>query len=415
MITMLDVSKSSDSLAKHKKAADSFRLPRILLGQLGANGDCLYATAVARQIKTDYPGCHLTWAIGSGYRSILNGNPFVDEIWEVPATNQEEICHNWEKFEKEAIARRNAGDFDEVFFTQIPPNNFKNFDGTVRSSIFRGYTKPITVSVAPVMRLSPDEIENTRSFAQSHHLSDHKHVILFECASTSGQSFVTPEFAIEVAKKLIESVPDVCIILSSKLSIDSTNTRIIDGSKLPFRENVELTKYCALVVGCSSGISWLCTSDWAKPLPMVQLLAKDKSVYASFIHDYEYRNIPTDSIIEMTDCSVDRVSKCLSAIFKNGFNNAKLIFHEQIPLKFDHYFYCIYNFLVMRDRYKDAFISLKYTIGRYGLHPHLLFFILRILSRYGRYIVWSILKYLWRRGKRLYSSLTINGNCRYLR
>src|SRR5512138_3038540 len=42
---------------------------RVLLGQLEANGDCVYATTVARQIKTDNPDCHLTWAIGSRCRN----------------------------------------------------------------------------------------------------------------------------------------------------------------------------------------------------------------------------------------------------------------------------------------------------------------------------------------------------------
>ena len=36
---------------------------KIILVQLYSNGDCLYATAVARQIKQDFPGSHLTWAI----------------------------------------------------------------------------------------------------------------------------------------------------------------------------------------------------------------------------------------------------------------------------------------------------------------------------------------------------------------
>lgn len=68
---------------------------RILLGQLGSNGDCLHATVLARQIKHDYPNCHLTWAIGSIYRSIIENNPFIDRIWEIPATNWEEIVAAW--------------------------------------------------------------------------------------------------------------------------------------------------------------------------------------------------------------------------------------------------------------------------------------------------------------------------------
>jgi hypothetical protein len=57
---------------------------RILLGHLASRGDCLYATAIARQIKADYPGCHLTWAIGSMCRAIIDGNPHVDALWKIP-------------------------------------------------------------------------------------------------------------------------------------------------------------------------------------------------------------------------------------------------------------------------------------------------------------------------------------------
>jgi ADP-heptose:LPS heptosyltransferase len=44
---------------------------KIVLVQLFSNGDCLYATAVARQIKADYPGCHLTWAIADFVNPLL--------------------------------------------------------------------------------------------------------------------------------------------------------------------------------------------------------------------------------------------------------------------------------------------------------------------------------------------------------
>jgi hypothetical protein len=111
---------------------------------------------------------------------------------EVPVSNNQELWEKWGQFEKEARALKAAGEFDEVFLTQIPPNNFKNFDGTVRASIFRGYPMPITESVTPIIRLLPQEVANVRRFAETHHLSDYKHVILFECSSNSDQSFITP-------------------------------------------------------------------------------------------------------------------------------------------------------------------------------------------------------------------------------
>ena len=138
-------------------------------------------------------------------------------------------------------------------------------------------------------------------FAESHHLKEKKQVILFECSPKSGQSFVTLDFAIAVSKKIIEKIPDLCVIISTNEPVNSDDDCIVDGSILSFRENAELTKYCTLLVGCSSGISWLCTSDWAKPLPIIQLLKKWTSVYASFVHYDEYHGIPTNSIIEMTD------------------------------------------------------------------------------------------------------------------
>ena len=343
----------------------------ILLGQLGSYGDCLYATTVARQIKNDYPDCHLTWAIGSRYSSILNGNPHVDEIWEIPITHRLELLDKWEQFEMEAQARKKRGDFDEVFLTQVFPNNLKNYDGTLRASIFRGYPRPIIVPIAPVLQLLPNEVEHVHSFADKHQLSDRNSVILFECLPESGQSFVTPEFALAVARELAGKFPNICIILSSHTPILSGDARIIDGSVLSFRENAELTKYCSLIIGCSSGISWLCTTDWAKPLPMIQLLKMGTSVYASFVHDFKYQRMSIDTIIEMTDCTVDRVTNCVIVVLAEGFKSARHIFHERIPLRFNSYYNTIFTFLIKKGKYKEAALSLMHTTGRYGLHPWL--------------------------------------------
>jgi hypothetical protein len=358
---------------------NSHRCKRFLIGQLGSFGDCLYATTVARQIKNDYPGSHLTWAIGSIYRSILDGNPYVDEIWEFPLSSRINLLDRWQQFENEAVERKNRGDFDEIFLTQVFPNNLKNFDGTLRSSIFRAYNKPITVSVSPVLRLLPTEVENVRIFAESHHLEMRKHVILFETSPKSGQSFVTLEFALEVSKKIIEKTPDLCVILSSNESVNSPDERIIDGSVLSFRENAELTKYCTLLIGCSSGISWLSTSDWAKQLPMIQLLKKETFVYASFVHDHEYQGIPTDLIIEMTECSVNTLYLCIEVIINGRFDVARRIYHEQIKINFNSYVSIIGGALLQNRKYKEAFSSLRYTIKRYGFRHQILISIFYVI------------------------------------
>jgi hypothetical protein len=337
------------------------RKRRILLGQLGAMGDCLYATAIARQIKHDYPDCHLTWAIGSMARSILLGNPDVDDVWEVPMANHGEMLAAWQKFEHEAKAALKRGEFDEIFLTQIFPNNFQNFDGTVRYSIFRGYPGPITVPVEPAIFLTSGEVENVNRFAQAHKLEQGHPVILFECSAGSGQTFVSPDFAVQFSQKLIDHYPDARVILSTHQAVPTDDARIIDGSQLSFRENAELTKYCSLLIGGSSGVSWLCTSTWAKPLPMIQLLKKSTSVFASFVHDYEYRDADTNMIIEMTDCSPDKLLLCTTTILLDGFAAAKEKFHEEIPLNFDHYFE------VMKQLKVSTILrSASCTLKRYG-------------------------------------------------
>jgi FkbM family methyltransferase len=344
---------------------------RILLGQLGARGDCIYATAVARQIKEDYPECHLTWAIGSMARGVIANNPHVDELWEFPVRNHDEMLPAWERFRKELAARQARGDFDDVFLTQVFPDNFANYDGTVRASIFRGYPRPITVPVTPVIRLSREQVDATAKFVAEHRLASFSTVILFECASASGQSFVTPGFALEVARGIVAICPDAAVVLSSSESVTSGDPRIIDGSTLSFECNAELTKSCSLLIGCSSGISWLATSDWAKPLPKIQLLRCATSVFASFVHDHEYFGLPTNQIIEMTDCPAERVIECVAMIGEKGFAEARRTFHEKIELKFDYYIY-ILSVGFRRGGWPVVMRSLGNIVSRYGFRPELL-------------------------------------------
>ena len=343
--------------------------PHILLGHLASFGDCLYATAVARQIKNDFPGCKLTWAIGTIYRPAIEENPYVDAIWEIPLLKRADMDSAWIKFAKEAKQRKKNGEFDKIFLTQIGPNNYQNFDGTVRSSVFRGYPAPITVPVQPVIRLREDEVAGVRQFAERHNLSQRKHVILFECSSQSGQSFLTPSYAIAVAKKVLQHTLDTCIILSSGQKIVTDDPGIIDGSDLSFRQNAELTKYCDLFVGCSSGISWLCTSDWAKPLPMIQVLKRSMSAFASMYHDAEYFGLPTDHIIEMADASEELLSDCIDLCLSDTFQVAREKYHERIPVELNKYIETFMRSVLRKGQVFKIIKSLSHVYERYGIDP----------------------------------------------
>ncbi|MEO6218907.1 MAG: hypothetical protein ABIO81_00660, partial [Ginsengibacter sp.] len=236
---------------------------KILLVQLFSNGDCLYATSIARQIKNDFPGCHLTWAIAGFCKSIIANNPFVDEIMEVNSVAKNDVVA-FRKFKKEILRRKSSGEFDEVFITHIMDTNQANYDGSIRSTIFRGYPYPVTVPVQPVLKLSDYEINSANEFSLKYALQDYKHVILFEFAPLSGQSKITKEMALQIAENLTAN-KEVAVILSSGNKIQHANENIIDGSVLSLRETAALTHHCSLLLGCSSGITWISTSDAAKP------------------------------------------------------------------------------------------------------------------------------------------------------
>lgn len=345
--------------------APSTTRKRILLGQLVAFGDCLYATAIARQIKHDYPGCHLTWAIGSMCRSILDGNPYVDDIWEVSIQRISDVKKIWTIFAREATERKKRGDFDEIFLTQLAPGNLHNYDGTIRSSIFNAYPKPVTVPVTPVLRLSPSEIEHVRRFADAHGLNGRSPAILFESSPKSGQSCITQDFALAVAQKLTACSPDVRIILSSNIPFQPPHDRIIDGSVLSLRENAELTKYCSLLVGGSSGVSWIATSDWALPLPMIQIIRPDAQWFASFVRDHEQWGLPTNRLLEMTDCDTDNLVSCITAVLTSGFDSARASYHQRLPVTF-HSYQAILVHLLLRGRFLTAARLIRTNIKRHG-------------------------------------------------
>lgn len=353
---------------------------RILLGQLAANGDCLYATTVARQIKTDYPDCHLTWAIGSKFRSMIEGNPDVDEVWEIPYYTSPGDLEQWQRFQTEALQRKERGDFDEIFLTQISLDTFHLWAGPLRFSLFASYPRPITVDMAPTLCLSAEEVERARDFARKHCLSEKSAVILFECAPRSLQSFLTPEFALDVARAVVEKHPDVALILSSNHAFSSANENIIDGSVLSLRENAELTRDCSLLLGASSGVTWIATSDWAKPLPMVQLIRPDVARSNSPIADFQKRGADTSGIIEMSSYTLEDVVSCVEEILSGNFIQAKQKFSQETPLQFEHYKHVQY-FLLLNRRWKQCFQFLHLNIKEYGFHRQFISLILVLVAK----------------------------------
>ena len=167
----------------------------MLLGQLSAKGDCLYATILARQLRQDHPKAHITWAISSQCAAVPRNNPYVDDVWqiEIPGLIDHEVV--WRVFEREATRKLLRHEFDHIYFSQIWPNNFHNFDGTIRPSILRSYGRPITVPIDNVIAFTDDEIERVDRWVKKSGIASFEHRVLFECSAKSGQSHMNAALA----------------------------------------------------------------------------------------------------------------------------------------------------------------------------------------------------------------------------
>lgn len=364
--------------------------PRILIGHLTSNGDILYSSAIARQIKeVDYPSCHLTWAVSSGCAKTLQLNPYIDEIWEIPIKSPEEVTVVWNKFCKEAAELKSSGRFDHIFLIQLIEDNLLQFNKTIRLSLLQLYPRPITVGKDPVLRLSEDEIRRVRSFYEDHQLSRFKKVILFECAPLSGQSSVSPQFALDVALAVAKKVPDVCFILSSNKTIGNDTGNIISASTLSFRENAELSRYCDLFVGCSSGITWLLTSDRAKKLPSIQLLNKNAVWFNSVVKDHELLNKDTSHVLELYNFNEGTAAACISEALTADFAKVRSKYHQQYSP-----YWCNTEAVILFNLLKKGKLSefLRFVSATFKRNNYSLVFIIAVLGRLTGKCITSIFK-----------------------
>lgn len=349
-------------------------MTRLLLGQLGANGDCLYATILARQIRHDYPDAHITWAISSQCKSLLRNNPDIDDIWEIPIPSWNDHEMMWRVFEREATRRLLRHEYDHAFFSQIWPSNFQNFDGTVRPSILRSYGRPITVPIDNVIALTDEEIERVDDWARQAGVSSFEHRILFECSAKSGQSPMTVDLAQEVAEHVYKALPSATILLSTHLPVKLAhpNSRYVGG--LSLRECARLSHHCSFFVGAGSGCTVVATSTAARKLPMVQVLAESTAMFASFLHDLEYFGIDASHILETTEENPKAIAEAIVTACRAGVGVARLQFERRAPLRFEHYCNLIEMCLLKQSRYLDAAQSLVTTAERYGWRNDLINF-----------------------------------------
>lgn len=348
---------------------------RVLIGQLGSNGDCLYTTAVARQIKRDHPGCHLTWAIGRLSRSVLVNNADIDEIWELPQASWADDPRLWTLFETEAHRLADAGEFDAVHLTQISPARFANYDGTIRPSIFRNYGAPIDGPVDVTISLTAEEIAAVDTWFAGSAAADASQVILFECSSKSGQSFMTVDLALQIAERITAERQKAVVIISTHEALRTDNPRILTCGFLSIRQMARLTHFVDLFVGCGSGITVAATSGAAKPkLPSVQVLKRSTSVYASFRTDFRHFGKLHAQFLEITREEPEHLCRVVLDCLNHGFGTAQAEHDDPVPLTFQWYRQLITMQLIERGRYMEAVQSILVTTDRFGWHEELVAF-----------------------------------------
>ncbi len=316
---------------------------KILLVQLYSNGDCLYATAIAKQIKKDHPGCQLTWAISSFCSKIIANNPDVDAIVEIDNVAKNDVSA-FRKFKRKIGLWKKEGIYDEIFITHNADTNQAYYDGSIRSSILKAYPGKLTVPVTPVLKLYDSEMLNAKQFAEKHALATYRNVVLFEYAPQSGQSNMTTAMAIQLAETLAAK-GDTAVILSSANKIDHHLPAVIDGSRMTLRETAALTHYCSFLLGSSSGITWISTSEASKQLPMVQLLNADAPWVNPISRDFERFGLPVNSVIELIQYEPGMIISCVTMAL-NDFNAARKQFNQPVPLHFKTTRRIVYNLLI---------------------------------------------------------------------
>lgn len=311
---------------------------KYLIIQLACFGDCLYATTIAKQLKHDDPDCHITWAIASKYASVLDLNPHIDDLWVVENCNGDFYGARLKEIITQAKDKIRDGIFNDLIICQIPSFNWHRYNGSIRGTILAAYPRPISVDINPVIRLSSQETSRVEAIVKGWNLSSYHNVLLFECSPKSGQSPVTPELALEISEIVVTARNDICIILSSPYQVKNKSLHVKDASLLSIRENAELANYCTHLIGCSSGITWLCTSDWTtNKLPTIQYLNVDCDFFAGVEYDLKCWNKDSSHVIEIKDFSVDIAVKSILCLVDEGVSLCKERFHQQLRPNIRHF------------------------------------------------------------------------------
>jgi hypothetical protein len=348
---------------------------KILLVQLFSNGDCLFVTTIARQIKINYPDCELTWQVSSKCKSMLLHNPDVDLIEEVEISDATQNRLVFDSVVTDAMLKKQEGIYDRIIIPQLLGSNMKFYDGIVCTSLYRASGLKITVDTKPVLILTDVEKQTAAEFAQKNNLCVYKNIVLFECAPQTNQLLLTDEIILDYCLRIISN-KNTCVILSAPKAYNFLQQHILDGNTLSIRETVALTHHCTHLLGCSSGISWAATSNEAKLLPTIQILAPDAYYFNPLSLTFRKLNRSTENLLELIEFNNEKIQIVFKDIFQVGFQEAKEKHHQQVKIQFKLFRGIIHQFL-LEGKFSEIVTFVRVNWKEHGFNLSMIKYLLQ--------------------------------------
>jgi predicted O-linked N-acetylglucosamine transferase (SPINDLY family)/ADP-heptose:LPS heptosyltransferase/2-polyprenyl-3-methyl-5-hydroxy-6-metoxy-1,4-benzoquinol methylase len=240
-------------------------------------GDILCCTPVAHQLKADHPDSRITWFTADRYTSVLDGNPYIDEVVALSGDPNE--------LDQEIPSLKRLRPWT-AFYTPAPYMNYAARPGAPLFDLIRAHAAiRWTVPFVPVLRLSQQERSQAKEYMDA---LPHGPKILVETEFKSQQSPWENDYAFDMLRILKPLDP---VFIFSSLSRPAFFDRfVIQHPKtvwcmLPLRIHAEIFNLCHALIGVSSGISAVCLSDICRTdIPKIEVSRGEHWSAAAYPH-----------------------------------------------------------------------------------------------------------------------------------
>ena len=118
--------------------------PKFLILRLDYIGDVLISTPVYHSLKEKFPGCKIVLICGSWAKSVVENNPYIDEIWTIN-------CPWWSRARKDTIKKKSFISEYRKLFKRIKAEKFDVFielRGDIRHTFLFGWLPHIPTRIS---------------------------------------------------------------------------------------------------------------------------------------------------------------------------------------------------------------------------------------------------------------------------